>query len=228
MQTPKIRNARKRPGSAKIGLRDWNIAQRKAALAFALREQLTERTLDDIATSTLCHSVSISEATFYNYFPRKVDLVSYLARLHTLKLSWHASQKATTRETLNELFDQAAKLIGRYPWVAEEILCRQHLERHLDRVTPLTAAERLAAFPDLESIDTVGNDLPMPLLLRKLVQEGLSVGDLPPSLHAETVADLLFAVFLATPLACTWGGRAGIEKRYRRQLDLIWDRLLVD
>lgn len=206
----------------RYGVREWNTAVRKVGLAFALRARLPHRPLEDIATKTLCRAVSISEATFYNYFPRKVDLVRYLARLHALDLSWHASRTRTARGWFDAFFDRAADLIQEFPWVAEEILCRQHLERELGNLDPLSPAERRAAYPDLDDIETVGDDGPVVFTFRRVVSDGVAQGQLPVGLDVEAFADLLYAVFATVPLVCTWGDRSTIPARYRDQLDLTW------
>lgn len=204
------------------GVREWNTAVRKVGLAFALRAELPLRPLEEIGTRTLCRQVSISEATFYNYFPRKLDLVRYLARLHALELSWHACQAETSRGYFEAFFERAAALIQEFPWVAEEVLCRQHLARELGNLEPLSKAERSAAYPHLAGIETVGTDEPVVLTFRRVVARGRTKGEFPQELDVEAFADLLYAVFATVPFVCTWGDRSTIPARYRTQLDLVW------
>ena len=83
-QTPKFMSA----------LRTRKFARTRLTLARALAQALAAQSLSEVPVKALCQQAEVSEATFFNYFPRKQDLMTYLAHLWLLELSWHAQSAA--------------------------------------------------------------------------------------------------------------------------------------
>ena len=71
----------------KIGLREKKISQNKIKIlnAFTLKI-LSGVKFGDISTKEICNEIEISEATFYNYFPQKQDLLFFLINLWLLRI----------------------------------------------------------------------------------------------------------------------------------------------
>ena len=70
----------------KPGLRERKFARTRLKLAQALVKRLQQASLEEIVVRDLCDDVEISEATFFNYFPRKLDLLDYYTQLWMLEL----------------------------------------------------------------------------------------------------------------------------------------------
>src|SRR5210317_2229251 len=80
--------------SQRPSLRQRKFAKTRLALAEAVTHHLEAASFDSLSVKALCERVQISEATFFNYFPRKEDLIVYLDRLWTLELNWYGRQAA--------------------------------------------------------------------------------------------------------------------------------------
>lgn len=61
---------------AQLSLREKKYAKTKLALLDAATERIGEKTFDAISVKELCEQAEVSEATFFNYFPKKQDLLS--------------------------------------------------------------------------------------------------------------------------------------------------------
>ena len=78
----------------KPSLREKKFARTRLALAQATTNHLEAAAFETLSVKALCERVQISEATFFNYFPRKDDLIVYLDHLWTLELNWYGLQAA--------------------------------------------------------------------------------------------------------------------------------------
>ena len=76
----------------KLPLRERKYARTKLTLRDAVAEALEAHSLEEVTVKALCEQAMISEATFFNYFPRKTDLINYLVQLWSLELNWHGQQ----------------------------------------------------------------------------------------------------------------------------------------
>ena len=84
-------------------LRERKHAKTKVALTMAFVERLKSARLDEISIKEVCDSVDISEATFYNYFPAKIDLIYYYQQLLALKIIWETNRKAKEDSPLHRI-----------------------------------------------------------------------------------------------------------------------------
>ena len=76
-------------------LRQKKFARTRLALATVLSNALMVQPLSEISVKALCREAEVSEATFFNYFPGKQNLMGYLAQLWLLELGWQAAAANT-------------------------------------------------------------------------------------------------------------------------------------
>ena len=67
-------------------LRERKHARTKIAIMNAFIERLEKTRFDDISIRQICKSVEVSEGTFFNYFPEKIDIINYYMNLMFLKV----------------------------------------------------------------------------------------------------------------------------------------------
>ena len=99
-----------------ISLRERKYAQTKLALLHAAVEKMREKPLEAISVKELCDTVPVSEMTFYNYFPKKTDLLKYFIQITFIEMAWYlqyAVKNKTNLEMVEELVDfLARKVVG--------------------------------------------------------------------------------------------------------------------
>lgn len=208
---------------ADLGRRERKHAQTRLALLAALTERLAERPLEEISVRELAAAADISEATFFNHFPAKLDLAIYFVQIWSLDAAWRAraAERTSTRAAIAAVFDATADVVARHPRVMAEIIVVQ--ARLPGRMTPppLTRAERQLAYPDrpgIEAIEAAGLDDILPPLLDRAVERG----ELPATVDRQQAFLALTAIFFGVPLVL--GPRAPhlVADAYRRQLDIVW------
>ncbi|NLE65671.1 MAG: TetR/AcrR family transcriptional regulator, partial [Elusimicrobia bacterium] len=58
-------------------LREKKFVKTKVSLMQEFMKRLKSTRFSEISIKEVCETVEVSESTFYNYFPQKVDVVCY-------------------------------------------------------------------------------------------------------------------------------------------------------
>jgi AcrR family transcriptional regulator len=210
--------------SPRFSLRERKFARTRLALAEVVTHHLENAPLEALSVKSLCERAQISEATFFNYFPKKEDIVVYLDKLWSLELNWYGLQVAGQQKGLpviEALFRYAAIQIQKKPGLMGEIIAYQARERTRSPRPEITPAERAMAFRDLAGIEETGQDS-LELVLRKALQQAVDQGDLPQNTLIPAAMVGLVSIFYGVPLAIQHTNPANIGPMYRQQLTLLW------
>lgn len=210
---------------SRIPLRERKFYQTRLRLARALRERLERTPLDELNVRDLCEDVEISEATFFNYFPRKADLLAYLGQLWSVELAWHGRQALARGDggltAVQRVFEQAARQFQAAPGVAGELIAWQARARARHAPEPLSVNERRLAFPEQAGIEALA-DQSLEQALIAALQRAVDQGELPRNTHLPIVMVALLSIFHGVPLALRLGNPSGIGAMYRQQLAILW------
>ena len=212
---------------ARPSLRERKFAKTRLALADAVTRHLEAASFDTLSVKSLCERVQISEATFFNYFPKKEDLIVYLDCLWTLELNWYGRQAAAQGNGLpviEALFRYTAIQIQKKPGLMAEIIAYEALSRERREGPEITTAERMMAFSDLEGIAEM-SDQSLEGLLRSSLETAIKAGDLPANMAIAAAMVGLVSIFYGVPLAIQHTNSAAIGAMYRQQLELLWGGL---
>ncbi|WP_297528195.1 TetR/AcrR family transcriptional regulator [Thiohalobacter sp.] len=207
----------------KIPLRERKAARTRLRLAEILRQRLEQMPFEALAVRDLCQAAEIAEATFFNYFPRKQDLLAYAGRLLALDLNWGVTRAAETSPGLaaiQGLFEQAAREAAAAPGFVGELIAYQARLRERPDPEPLPRADRLLAFPDRPGIDAL-EDAGIDALIARELRHAVDRGELPPNAHLPTLVVGLVALFNGVIIALRLVNPQGIAAMYRQQLALF-------
>lgn len=209
----------------RVPLRERKFYQTRLRLARALRDRLGSTPLDELNVRDLCEEVEVSEATFFNYFPRKTDLLAYLGQLWSVELAWHGQQALARGESgltaVQHVFEQAARQFQAAPGVAGELIAWQARARTRHAPEPLSANERRLAFPEQTGIEALA-DQSLEQTLTSALQRAVDQGELPHNTHLPIVMVSLLSIFHGVALALRLGNPSGIGAMYRQQLTILW------
>ena len=209
---------------AKPSLRERKFARTRLALAEAVTHHLEVAPFEHLSVKALCERVQISEATFFNYFPRKEDLVVYLDRLWTLELNWYGRQATEQQRGLaviEALFRYTSIQIQKKPGLMGEVIAHEARTRDHSAGPEITPAERMIAFGDLKGIELLPDDS-LENLLRSSLQSSIDLGELPENTAIAAAMVALVSIFYGVPLAMQHSNPAAIGAMYRQQLALLW------
>ncbi len=206
----------------KPGLRERKFARTRLKLAEALVVRLQNASLGDIVVRDLCDDVEVSEATFFNYFPRKVDLLDYYTQLWMLDLSWrcqHSDNKGLA--AISASFELMAQAFQQQNGVMSEIIGRQALQREKSEPIAIGLAERMIAYPDHLGIETLAIGGVDKAWLPAL-EWAIRSGELPANSHMSTLMVGLASIFYGVPLVLRQSNVTAISNTYTQQLQLFW------
>ncbi len=209
---------------ARPSLRERKFARTRLSLADAVTNHLEAASFESLSVKALCERVQISEATFFNYFPKKEDLIVYLDRLWTLELNWYGRQATEQKRGLSvieTLFRYTSIQIQKKPGLMGEIIAHEARARERHAGPEITPAERMIAFSDLDDINSLPDDS-LENLLRSSLQAGIDQGELPPNTAIAAAMVALVSIFYGVPLAMQHANPAAIGAMYRQQLALLW------
>jgi len=204
-------------------LRQRKFARTRLALARVLADALGEQPFAEVPVKRLCRAAEVSEATFFNYFPRKQDLMTYLAHLWVLELGWHverASAETGGLQVVDRLFAEVARTCERRPGVLAELLAWIARGGSLNTGLQINALEKQLAFPELAGIEVTpirGIDA----WLAPHLEAAVSQGDLPDNTLVSLLLGTLLSVLFGVPLTLLASDPGRIATVYRQQLALV-------
>lgn len=210
--------------SPKLSLRERKFARTKLALLNAALSRIEERPLDDISVKELCAVAEVSEATFFNYFPRKTDILTYFTQLWSLEIGWQlAHQEPDTRglAAVASIFRMAAQKIQENPGVMSEVIAFQARNRQRQRLPEPGRAERLLAFPERQGIERFAAE-GMDQLLAQHLQYAIDQRQLPENTPLRSAMVGLISIFYGVPLALAHNSPQSIASSYQYQLNALW------
>lgn len=213
--------------STRPTLRERKFARTRLALAEAAAQHMQAASFETLAVKALCEKVQVSEATFFNYFPKKDDLIVYLDHLWTLELNWYGQQAAAQHSGLaviDAMFRYTSIQIQKKPGLMGEIIAHEARARQRSANPEITRAERLLAFPDLDGIEAMADDS-LEHLLRAALQQGIDRGELPENTAVTTAMVGLVSIFYGVPLALQHSNPAAVGAMYRQQMTILWEGL---
>ena len=210
-----------------IPLRERKAARTKAALFQAAIKRLKNRFFDDIAVKELCHEAMVSEATFFNYFSKKTDLLVFFVRLFVLELAWHARQATGNKEGLDAIhaiFDLMADSSIESHRVATEVIGFFARQRDEVVLMDISKADRLAVYPNRSGIENIP-DQTIEMLLGANIRAAIAKGELPPGTDAQKTTMGLVAMFFGLQLALDKDSVHMMKDLFQHQLNLLWTGL---
>ena|SRR5688572_4731402 len=217
---------------ARLSLREKKYAKTKLALLDAATERIGDKTFDAISVKELCEQAEVSEATFFNYFPKKQDLLSYFIQLWVLEVIWkvqHSLESTGGIGAIEEAFCYTGDQISKRPRIMLELIAYMALDPDKGQcpstTVTVTLAERFLRFPELRGIETIEASTGLDDVFRPPLLKAIEAGELPASTNVAAALTALFAIFFGVPLGMAWQDAAVVAPVYRQQLDLVWSGL---
>lgn len=215
--------------NATISLRERKYAQTKLALLHAAIEKMQEKPLEAISVKELCDTVLVSEMTFYNYFPKKTDLLVYYIQVTIIESAWYlqnAVKNKTNLEMVEEFFDFAVRKVAAHPFVMTETIAYLGQERKKPEFDGVSKAEQLLAFPNLPGIEKIDvKDTRLETMVEPYLKKAIEQGELPEGTDVNTTVIMTTSIFAGLVMNLHLTEPELIRPLCRRQLRLLWKAL---
>lgn len=214
----------------KYSLRERKHAKTKLSLMHAFIERLKTQRFEEISISELCAELDVAEGTFFNYFPRKIDVIRYFTDLITTHIIWKADQKIDEKNYLNNIdniFYYLGEAIENSTNLIYEIIAAFIGQKQvMDQMTKITKAEKHFAFPDCSGIE----DICPPSMLfegyfEEVIKKAVKNKELPPTVNIRTTVLFLNMLMAGLPLAMKKEKLRDIKSENRKMLELLWKAL---
>lgn len=205
-------------------LRQRKIAKAKLALLAAAIRTLDHAPLETIRVKDLCAEAEVSEASFFNYFPQKTDLLVFFVQLWSLEMAWHArrlGRESGGLAAIEGIFSITAARMMQHPNVMAEIIAFQARTPGAVTPAPLAAAERVVAFPQFDDTASLPTD-GLHDLLPPLFEQAIAAGELPRTTDRARAVVAAASIFFAVPIVLRGGDPHDIGPTYNDQLQLLW------
>ena len=207
-------------------LREVKHARTKITLMNAFIERLRNSRFEDIAIKDVCKSAEISEGTFFNYFPGKIDVITYYVNLMTMKVIWKAQKKAPKGKyiaLLNAFFEELADDFAKIN-ITYELISIMVVQHEKPKKAVISDIEKHLVFPDLAGIEDIS-----PLLIDEFfmacMEGALKNGELPGSVNIDDALVSLITIMVGTMIAVKFTDIKDIKYQYKRQLQILWKEL---
>jgi AcrR family transcriptional regulator len=218
--------------SSLFSIQERNYAQMKLALLRVATEKIQTRSLSDISVKEICDAVPVSEMTFYNYFPKKTDLLYYYLQVTSLEAIWylqHAVKQKTHLEMVEECFDFMARKLAAEPLMMTETLAWFGQERQLPKPSALSKAEQILAFPNLPGIEALETkDVHLETLIEPHLQQAIRHKELPEGCDLKGIVLMCVSIFTGLVMNLHLTEPELIRPLCRRQLRLLWKALRIE
>ena len=203
-------------------LREKKFAKTKVSLMQEFMKRLKSTRFAEISIKEVCESVEVSEGTFYNYFPQKVDVVYYFKNFVSVKIAWEINRKQkelSPWQLINHVFELIS-IEMQPPYLFYEMISIFTGEQRKPEAMILCALEKEYAYPDCEGIGDVEigdiEDLFLALIKKSQDQHEIN-GDI----DAKQLLLLLMTVMIGVPLAIDINDFKNINEHYQNQLLLL-------
>lgn len=208
-------------------LRERKYARTKIALLEAMLERLRQKPLADITVRDLCDDAGISEATFFNYFKKKDDLLRYFIQVWALEVTVVANERAGADGGvgyIEAVFEDTGERIADNTRVMLEIISHmahaQPEEWNCERPL-LGAAERIQAFPGVEGVLQL-EECEIDVMFRAAVERAKTRGEISEHVDSDAAVTSILAIFLGIPLWHATRDPKSVRLHYATALDTLW------
>lgn len=213
-----------------IPLRERKAAKTKVELLNTMLKMTVHKPLAEITVKELCREIDISDATFFNYFPKKEDLLLYFIRLWSRQVYYLAEVNCKDKPHLYKieyilLITSDDKTIGNER-IMGEIISLFALNDFIGKITldTLSDAELLIAFPELPDIINFPIESFDQIFVKYLNMAMLN-GELPKNIDMNDALLSLGLVFMGIPLMLGPKMYFQLGGIYSLHLHYLWNRL---
>lgn len=214
-----------------LPLRERKAARTRMAIHEACLELLMKKSLAEIRVEEICDRAEISRGTFFSYFSRKTDLVAYAIRLWSIEAGWEMAQvpgKDLGIAYIEELFRRLGKSMQENPLFWKELLAFRVFEPRTihqlnqNEISMITEADRLLRFPDKPGVEVFPEGT-IVTYLRKNLEIAVEKGELPRSIHMDSVLISLTSILYGAPTMLAGYTRLEtLNDEYGVQLKTLW------
>ncbi len=166
-----------------LSLRQKKLIKTKHALAIAFANKLKTEKFDQISIKDVCAQTDVSEASFFNYFPQKIDVIAYLFKAKIFKTYWTIKPLQETLPFTECVEKTFALFVGeiKHPFIFFEML--SIIGTHKEQMASFTISpeELQCIYPDCADAEKI-RMLTMHDFFEEMIEQAIEKKQIPSTL----------------------------------------------
>ena len=206
-----------------LSLRQKKLIKTKHSLAIAFANKLKTEKFDQISIKDICSQTDVSEASFFNYFPQKIDVIAYLFKVKIFKTYWTIKPLQKTLsftqciEKTFELFVDSIK----HPFIFFEILSIIGMHKTQMTSFAISPQELQCIYPNCSHAEKIPV-LTMHEFFEGMIRHAVENNQIPATVCKKTLAQFLMTILTGVPLSIPISEFSNLKEIYRQHLSLLW------
>ena len=208
-------------------LREKKHARTKIAIMNAFIKRLEKTRFSDISIRQICKNVEVSEGTFFNYFPEKIDIIDYYMNLMFLKIVWKARKDVAAGSyihLINSTFETTAEELLINNNIMYQIIALMIVQQEKPKTVDISDLERHIFLPGCDGIEHI-NIMTMDDFYRECLEKASKNNELPRGTNIDDLLISLMSILGGTLLAAKFTAIKDRAYHFRRQLRVLWESL---
>ncbi len=198
-----------------FGKRALNKAQTRLNVLDAVYRLTEDTNFRDLKVKSIADEIGITEMTFFNYFPKKEDILKYMMGIWALDLMVLQHRQPLTGEAaIRRVFSHTAEQMKKHPRLIANFVASLLSSEIGPMANDIDAADRFLLYPDMPELFDV--DIPSG---NEILTQHLAEID-PAGDHAATLLHLASCFYGDVVVAHTAG--MDINTLYANSLDLVF------
>ena len=210
-----------------VTLRERKYAKTKKAILDIFIAKLNKQQMEDISIKEICDEIQISEGTFFNYFPKKTDILVYYIALWSIEVTWKAQEKEKQGSSLlaiEEIYNHTADVAQKLAPILFEAIAYIAKQKKILEFDEISKAEHLTVFSNLKGIEDVpaGNIVS---ITRSFLERAIKTGELPKNTNIDFAQLALRTIFFGTAMALSQSHVDKLKIAYQKNIKILWNSL---
>ncbi len=211
-----------------FSLREKKYAKTKLAILQEVVNHIESGNyFDDLSNKEICRRIEISEGTFYNHFPQRIDIFKYLFKLWEIEIRWHVKKEKPRLRGLMYLKEVSVV----------KHLCKNKNAKVLSQVLSIVAkqgvefagiissdAEVYLAFPNYDGILDIQRNSHMLQIYIDHLEIAKKNSEVDPGLDSEAAAYAMLGVGISSIIFLK--NEENIEEKIQKNSDWHMDIIL--
>lgn len=208
-----------------VSLREKKFIKTKVALMNAFIDRLQTTRMADVSIKDVCHSVEVSEGTFFNYFPRKIDLVYYCHQLFIYKVIYktrHSVHSDRCLDLVDAFFQMVAEGFNQ-PSLVLEFISILTGEKEGMREIDIHPTEIAFALPECPGVEKEASEMrTLADFFTDTLRRAVQNKELPKKINIDDMCVHLVTVLVGVSVAVEVKGFPQLGRYYKEHLNLLW------
>lgn len=204
-------------------LRQKKYYKTKFSLVNFFSEKLKNEEMKVISIKDLCIATDISEATFFNYFPQKTDVMVFLLKAKLCKIYYtikNLQDEMTFTQLIETMFELIADELKHINFFNEMISIFKANNIQIDSVKILPE-ELKYMYPDCPNIEKT-SFFTLNAFFEELVAKAANENKIPKDICKKTLSQFLLILLRGIPLSISSAEFKEISQIFKKHLGFVW------